>query len=181
MVQDQPTLQPRRIHPEAAPRQLDPARAGDHIDRLYRVARALTGSPHEAEDLVQETYLRVLARPRMLRSESDVGYLMSALRHTFIEHRRRRRAETVPLDERVYDVPDRSSATRPERASAAREVFAAIAALADGHREVVTAVDVAGLSYREAADLLDVPVGTIMSRLYRARAQLCARLGDAPE
>jgi RNA polymerase sigma-70 factor, ECF subfamily len=180
MVQDGPRLLAQPPHKHEQRRELDPARLGDHIDRLYRVARALTGSAHEAEDLVQETYLRVLARPRHLRSQSDVGYLMSALRHTFIEHRRRRRAETVPLDDLVYDVPDASSATRPERAAAAREVFAAIAALPDGHREVVTAVDVAGLSYREAADVLDVPVGTIMSRLYRARGQLAVRLGDAP-
>src|SRR5262249_45552030 len=61
-------------------RQLDPARLGDHVDRLFRAAWALCGSREDAEDLVQETYARVLARPRLLRHEDDLGYLLRALR-----------------------------------------------------------------------------------------------------
>src|SRR5215211_2137576 len=81
------------------PRHLDVARAGDHLDRLYRSARGLTGSPHEAEDLVQETYARVLSRPRLVDRDKDLGYLMTALRHTLIDSRRRRRLEADSLDE----------------------------------------------------------------------------------
>src|SRR4051794_41836030 len=65
-------------------RTLDPARLGDHLDRLYRAAWALSGSREDAEDLVQETYAHVLARPRLLRNEDDLGYLLRALRNTFL-------------------------------------------------------------------------------------------------
>ena len=66
-----------------AQRQLDPEALGDHIDRLYRAAWSLCGSREEAEDLVQETFERVLRRPRFLRSEDDLGYLLRVLRNTF--------------------------------------------------------------------------------------------------
>jgi RNA polymerase sigma-70 factor (ECF subfamily) len=69
-------------------RPLDPARLGDHLDRLYRAAWALCGSREDAEDLVQETYMRLLARPRLLRNEDDLGYLLRALRNTFLNQKR---------------------------------------------------------------------------------------------
>ena len=69
-------------------RLLDPARLGDHVDRLYRAAWALCGSREDAEDLVQETYARLLARPRLLRNEDDLGYLLRALRNTFLNQKR---------------------------------------------------------------------------------------------
>src|SRR5215207_9680933 len=80
-------------------RPLDPAQLGDHLDRLYRAAWALAGSREDAEDLVQETYARVLARPRLLRNEDDLGYLLRALRNTFVSGRRAqsRRPVTAPL------------------------------------------------------------------------------------
>src|SRR5262245_42120190 len=59
------------------PRQLDPARLGDHVDRLFRAAWAMCGSREDAEDLVQETYAKVLAKPRFLRNDDDLGYLLS--------------------------------------------------------------------------------------------------------
>ncbi|MDE3132176.1 MAG: hypothetical protein KGL16_13585, partial [Acidobacteriota bacterium] len=64
-------------------RQLDPESLGDHLDRLYRAAWSLCGSREEAEDLVQETFARVLLKPRFLRSEDDIGYLLRVLRNTF--------------------------------------------------------------------------------------------------
>src|SRR3954466_8137240 len=84
-------------------RELDPQRLGDHIDRLYRAAWGLCGSREDAEDLVQETYAKVIARPRLLRREDDVGYLLRALRNTFLAGRRRQSARTVtvPLDEEL--------------------------------------------------------------------------------
>ena len=69
-------------------RQLDPEALGDHIDRLYRAAWSLCGSREEAEDLVQETFERILRRPRFLRSEDDLGYLLRVLRNTFFSQRR---------------------------------------------------------------------------------------------
>src|SRR4051794_3758384 len=69
--------------PPAAPA-LDPATLGDHIDRLYRAAWALTGTREDAEDLVQETYAKVLARPRRIEGGGELPYLLVALRHTFL-------------------------------------------------------------------------------------------------
>jgi RNA polymerase sigma-70 factor, ECF subfamily len=160
-----------------APRHLDAARAADHLDRLYRAARALTGSAHEAEDVVQETYLRVLSRPRLVDADRELGYLMTALRYTFIDGRRRRRAELVSLDDLPVEPAARTSRGQPEAEFAARELYDAIAMLPDRDREVIAAVDVAGLSYREAAFALGVPEGTVMSRLFRARAKLGAQFG----
>src|ERR1700755_777189 len=69
-------------------RKLNPQALGDHIDRLYRAARALCGSREEAEDLVQDTFARVLRKPRMPHSKDDLGYLLRVLRNTFISARR---------------------------------------------------------------------------------------------
>src|SRR2546430_11852108 len=82
---------------------LDPQQASDHIDRLYRAAWALCGSREEAEDLVQETFVRVMARPRLLRNEDDLGYLLRALRNTFLTGLRtaERRPVAEPLDLRL--------------------------------------------------------------------------------
>lgn len=155
------------------PRQLDPADLGDHVDRLFRAAWALCGSREDAEDLVQDTFALVLARPRFLRNDDDLGYLMRALRNTFVSRHRsaQRRPLTTPLPEGL-DPVDRSLGSRPESAVAVREVFAHIAALPEAFRDALVAVDVAGLSYAEAAKLLQTKEATITSRLYRARAQV---------
>ncbi len=73
-------------------RPLDPAALGDHVDRLFRAAWALCGRREDAEDLVQETYARVLARPRRVRDGGELPYLLVALRHTFLSGGGRRRA-----------------------------------------------------------------------------------------
>jgi RNA polymerase sigma-70 factor (ECF subfamily) len=153
---------------------LDPTRLGDHLDRLYRAALALCASREDAEDLVQETYARVLARPRFLRREEDLAYLLRALRNTFLAGRRSMRARSVhvPLDEEL----DRGSTTGTEEAVEQRRVYAAIAGLPADFRDALVAVDVAGLSYREAARALRVPEGTLTSRLARARTQVAEAL-----
>jgi RNA polymerase sigma-70 factor (ECF subfamily) len=161
-------------------RPLDPARLGDHLDRLYRAAWALAGSREDAEDLVQETYTRVLARPRLLRNEDDLGYLLRTLRNTFLNRKRdeSRRLRPGPLPDELDLVAD-PRAQQPEQALEAAELYAAIAALPDDFRDVLVAVDVAGLSYKEAAGALRIREGTVMSRLYRARQQVVRRLGDS--
>ena len=161
-------------------RQLDPARLGDHLDRLYRAAWGLCGSREEAEDLVQETYARVLARPRFLRGEDDLAYLVRVLRNTFFNAKRteRRRPRTAAMPDDPQFAEPRSSA-QPERSYEAGEVFDAIAALPEAFRDVVAAVDVCGLSYREAATALRIREGTVMSRLYRGRQQLARSLARA--
>src|SRR5215831_14543445 len=158
-------------------RPLDPAHLGDHLDRLYRAAWALCGSREDAEDLVQETFARLLARPRFLRNEDDLGYLLRALRNTFLNLKRTesRRPRTDPLPEQLDAVTD-PRAVQPEAAFEAGELYAAIAALPEDYRDVLVAVDVTGLSYKEAARALRTREGTVMSRLYRARQQVVRRL-----
>lgn len=158
-------------------RNLDSARLGDHLDRLYRAAWALTGSREDAEDLVQETYARVLARPRLLRNEDDLGYLLRSLRNTFLNQKRteRRRPRTDPLPDELDLIAD-PWAREPSAALEASELYAAIAALPEAYRDVLVAVDITGLSYKEAARALRTREGTIMSRLYRARQQVVRRL-----
>src|SRR3982751_35444 len=87
----------------ADPRVLDPESLGDHVDRLYRAAWGLCGSREEAEDLVQETYARVLSRPRLIRRDDDFGYLLRALRNTFLNQRRSesRRVRPAPLPDEL--------------------------------------------------------------------------------
>jgi RNA polymerase sigma-70 factor, ECF subfamily len=165
-----------------AGRILDPSTLGDHIDRLFRAAWALSGSRVDAEDLVQETFARVLAKPRTVRNENDIGYLLSVLRNTFISSRRAaaRRLKPETLAE-GFEPADPSSATRPDLAAEAREVFAVIAGLPEPYRDALVAVDVVGLTYGEAADLLGAKEATITSRLFRARAQVARGMESPPE
>jgi RNA polymerase sigma-70 factor, ECF subfamily len=159
---------------------LDPAHLGDHLDRLYRAAWAMCGSREDAEDLVQETYTRVLARPRWLRGEDDLGYLLRVLRNTHISRHRAagRRPVAVPFAEEAPEPEDGRSAWRPETAVDTDALFAAIAALPDPFREALVAVDVCGLSYAEAGRALRVREATITTRLHRARRQVAAVLRD---
>jgi RNA polymerase sigma-70 factor (ECF subfamily) len=162
-------------------RTLNPAQLGDHIDRLYRAAWALAGSREDAEDLVQETFARVLARPRLLRNEDDLGYLLRALRNTFLNRKRteQRRLRTAPLPDDVERVADPHQ-REPQAAVEAGELYAAVAALPDDFRDVLVAVDITGLSYKEAARALRIREGTVMSRLYRARQQVVRRIEGRP-
>ncbi len=161
-------------------RQLDPERLGDHIDRLYRAAWALCGSREDAEDLVQETYAAVLRKPRRLRSDDDLGYLLRVLRNTFFSGRRAaaRRAQTTALPDDLDLVEDRR-AVRAESRLEASELFGAISALPVDFRDAVVAIDVLGLSYREAARVLDVREATITTRLHRGRQRLVRELTPA--
>ena len=155
-------------------RPLDPETLERHLGRLMRAARALSGDEHEAEDLVQETCVRVLARPRRIAAADEVAYLLGALRNVFLNERRgqRRRLATTPV---VRDTAAPASA-QPDHRAEQRLIYAAIAALPAEQRDAVVAVDVAGLSYAEAARLLEISASTLGTRLYRARARLAAAL-----
>jgi RNA polymerase sigma-70 factor (ECF subfamily) len=160
-------------------RPLDPEGLGDHLDRLYRAAWGLCGTREDAEDLVQDTYARVLSKPRMLRNDDDLGYLLRVLRNTFISRHRmaERRPRTEPFAEGA-DPADQRPELRPDMALEAQDVFAAISELAPDFRDALIAVDVAGLSYREAGKLLGAKEATITSRLHRARKQVAGTLGQ---
>jgi RNA polymerase sigma-70 factor, ECF subfamily len=158
-------------------RQLDPQALGDHIDRLYRAALGLSGSREEAEDLVQETFARVLRKPRILRADNDLGYMLRALRNTFFSNLRAasRRPQPDPLPDQLDRVED-TLAAKPESRVEAAEIYAAISALPPDFRDALVAIDVVGLSYREAAHALRVREATITTRLYRARQRVASAL-----
>ena len=158
-------------------RRLDPDRLGDHVDRLYRAALGLCRNPHEAEDLVQETYARVLARPRRLHNADDLGYLLRTLRNTFVDvYARRRRVATAELDEGLVECTSGTGVPGVDASAEAHEVLRAVAELPAEFRDVIVAVDLTGLSYAETAAALDIPAGTVMSRLYRARERVTRRI-----
>jgi RNA polymerase sigma-70 factor (ECF subfamily) len=156
---------------------LDTERLGDHLDRLYRAAWGLCGSREDAEDLVQETYARVLRRPRLLHSDDDLGYLLRVLRNAHFSALRSagRRPRTEPLADDADQIADRLR-PGPQEAVEAKELYAEIARLPDIFREALVAVDVVGLSYREAARALRVRESTLTTRLYRARMRLAGAL-----
>ena len=158
---------------------LDPQSLGKHVDRLYRTAWALCGSREDAEDLVQETFARVLSRPRMLHGDDELYYLMRVLRNTFLTSRRtagRRPVTVATLDDVV--AADPKPLARPEQALEIQELYATIAELPEDFRMALVAIDVLGLSYREAARALRVREATITTRLFRARKQVAAKLAD---
>ena len=159
---------------------LDPESLPGHVDRLYRAAWALCGSRHDAEDLVHETFARVLSRPRVLHGDDELAYLMRVLRNTFLSSRRTasRRPQVAARVEEL-DLPDQRSADQPEHAIEAQAVYGAIAELPEDFRLALVAVDIVGLSYAEAGRVLGTPEATITSRLHRARRRVVAAV-DAP-
>ena len=161
-------------------RRLDPESAADHIDTLFRVAYAMSGSRDLADDLVQQTYMKVLSKPRLLRRDDDLGYLIKALRNTWYSHlrdERTRREATDPGTDPADELAAPPSVGDPQASLEARAVLDALAQLPEPYREAVAAVDVAGLSYAEAARALGVRQGTIMSRVYRGREQVAEAVG----
>jgi RNA polymerase sigma-70 factor, ECF subfamily len=172
-----------RAHPALMHRTLDPQTLGDHVDRLFRAACALSGNRHDAEDLVQETFARVLARPRILRNDDDLGYLLRVMRNTFISRVRtaQRRPRTRELPEHA-ELVDLRATDHADDIVEAHDVLAHVAALPDVFRDAVVAVDVIGLSYAEAARALRTKEATITSRVHRGRTQVAQRVGgEAPE
>lgn len=148
------------------------------LPRLRRLARALTGHVDDADDLVQLVLERALARASQWRPDGALDrWVFAIARNAWrdeLRARGRSREVFVPGDDGVDAVAVEDGATPPARRLAIAE---ALAALPEDHREVVALVLVEGLSYGEAADLLGVPVGTVTSRLSRARTALQDHLG----
>jgi RNA polymerase sigma-70 factor, ECF subfamily len=146
------------------------------IEVLYRVARSLTGQHADAEDLVQDTLLRAFRSVDRFDGQHPRAWLLTILRNA--EHNRHRRQRPVLLDDPddVTDLAAADLARGPEElvVDAAFDdcVERAFRALPDRYRRAVALVDVDGLSYADAAVILGVPVGTVMSRLHRARARI---------
>jgi RNA polymerase sigma-70 factor (ECF subfamily) len=170
--------------PSSAPTRSFDEEALPHLDALYRVALRLTGDPVRAEDLVQDTMLKAYRSWRQYRPGTNAkGWLLTILRNTFINDYRRRKLEPVPMDLEAAEphaVFRDVAEADPEGAFFDRivdaKVIEAIDALPTDFREVLVLSDMEGLSYAEIAEALDVPVGTVKSRLFRARRQLQAAL-----
>ena len=160
---------------------LDADSALSHLDRLYAAARALSGNHTDADDLVQDVFVTLLRRPRRLRQGSPLAYLMTMLRNAHVDrHRAAARRPTAVIGE-DEDPEELRPDLRPDFAAEQREVLAAVHRLDSPFRETVVAVDVLGLSYKETAHALDVPVGTVMSRLARGRERVVRMIDPLPE
>jgi len=151
------------------------------LPRLKRFALALTGHEADADDLVQATVLKALEKAARFEERDERAFhawLFTLARHVWIDEWRRRRARGLGREEPVEaaDTLARTDGGGAEARLAVREVLEALATLAEDQRAVLVLVAVEGLHYREAAEVLGVPIGTIMSRLARARAKLSERL-----
>lgn len=149
---------------------------------LLRVARRITGDLTDAEDLVQETLIRAYRAVARFDGRYPRAWLLTILRNTWRNMNRKARPHLLDTADYMLSVP----ATGADGRSGAEEhvvdgmldaeLVAGLRRLSDNHRAVVTLVDIDGLTYQEAADVLGIPVGTVMSRLHRARKRLRKRL-----
>jgi RNA polymerase sigma-70 factor (ECF subfamily) len=136
----------------------------------------MCGSREDAEDLAQETYERVLRRPRFLRRDDDLGHLLRILRNAVAAHDGSAavsRSRPAPPEDLEWITDERAE---PETVIESQAAYAAIADLSEPLRTAIVAVDVMGLSYAEAARSLRTRTGTIMSRHYRARERVAAAM-----
>jgi RNA polymerase sigma-70 factor, ECF subfamily len=153
-------------------RRLEPDHLPDHASRLYRAAYALAGSGSDAEDLVQETFARVLSRPRRVRRGGERAYLMRVLRNTWIDFQRARAARLDPDGGDAIDWVLDDESDPGGLAMEVRLAYQGMRELSEPQREAIVAVDVLGLAYKEAARALRIRQGTLMSRLARARERV---------
>jgi RNA polymerase sigma-70 factor, ECF subfamily len=152
---------------------------------LLRVARRLTNQASDAEDLVQDTLVRAYHALDRFDGRHPRAWLLTILRNTWKNSLRKRRPALLDDTDQAFTG---TPANGPDGRGGAEEhvmlgtvdgaILSALRSLPEKKREVVVLVDVDGLSYQETADVLDIPIGTVMSRLHRARKQLRAELED---
>ena len=190
------------VSPEEARQLADDARgrvrfeeeALELADQVYNVARRLVGSREEAEDLMQETYARAFRSWRSYQPGTNLrAWLLRILTNLNIDRARarQRRPQTEPMEEGDYFLYNRLASsggdTQPEEeervlARLSQDgVVKALAEVPHDFRDVVVLVDIGGFAYAEAAQILDIPVGTVMSRLHRGRRIHKRQLADAAD
>src|SRR5919198_551822 len=159
-------------------------------DQVYRVARHLAGSREDAEELVQETYARAFRSWRSFQPGTNLrAWLLRILTNLNIDRgRRRQRApETQPLEEGDYFLYNRleestADGTTDEDRVVERlsqdDIVTALSSVPHDFRDVIVLVDIGDFSYQDAAQILDIPVGTVMSRLHRGRRILKRELAE---
>ena len=149
----------------------------EQLPRLRRYARALTGDAARADDLVQDTLERALAKLDLWQPGSDLrAWLFTLMHNLFVNQLRTRRPQDTALDE----VPEIPVSGGQMEALAARDLHAALLRLPEDQRAVILLVGLEQFSYAEAAQVLGVPAGTVMSRLARARERMRHMLAGAP-
>ena len=155
-----------------------------HMRAAYNLARWLVRNDQDAEDIVQESFLKAFNAQESFRGSEAKTWMLAIVRNTAMDFRRRFKAGlAVPLGEQGYepedDSPDPESALVAE--SRREQVRQAISHLAPEFREAIVLREIEGLSYREMASALGIPMGTVMSRLSRARNLLLVELGGVKE
>lgn len=182
--------EPRQLAEDARARIRFEEEALALADQVYRVARRLVSTREEAEDLVQETYARAFRSWRSYTAGTNLrAWLLRILTNLNIDRgRRKQRApDEQPLEEGDYFLYNKLEQTSPdgnldeervvERLSQ-DDVVAALSAVPHDFRDVIVLVDIGDFSYQDAAQILDIPVGTVMSRLHRGRRILKRELAD---
>ena len=155
---------------------MERAEIAAHIPRLRRYARALAGDNHRADDLVQDTLERALTKFHLWRHGSDLRAWMFAIMHNVFINQLKARRE-LALDEATEAALESVVQSDPLEL---RDLDAALRRLPMEQREVLLLVGLEQLSYAEASQALDVPVGTVMSRLSRGRERLRVLMSGAP-
>ena len=147
-----------------------------HLDAAYSLARFLMRNDQDAEDVVQEASLRAFRFFESFRGENSRAWFLQIVRNTSFTALKKRRPEemNVNFDEELHDpeAPSTDAGTVLDRAQDRQTVRAAIEQLPPEFREAITLRELEGASYKEIADVAGVPIGTVMSRLARARRQL---------
>jgi len=147
-----------------------------HLDAAYNLARWLSASPHDADDIVQEACLRAHRAFQTLRSDDARAWLLTIVRNVFLnrlEQKRSERLRLVTLDH--VDLPSEKAdepITGLIQSADAQRLHQAIASLEIEFRETIVLREIEGLSYKQVAEVTRVPIGTVMSRLARARKRL---------
>jgi RNA polymerase sigma-70 factor (ECF subfamily) len=144
------------------------------LPRLWRFALRLTRQAADAEDLVQRSCLRALEKRHQWRPGTALLSWLFAIMHSIwlneLRSTQRRREAQVDWEDQIEEAPATGAGTDPEQALMYRQVISAVQTLPEAQRLVLLLVAAEGLSYREASEVLDIPLGTVMSRLSRARA-----------
>ena len=188
----EPETAGRRIASNARDRVRFEEEALEFADQVYRVARRLVGTREEAEDLVQETYARAFRSWRSYTPGTNLrAWLLRILTNLNLDRGRKlqRTPDLQPLEERDYYLANRLAETAGEQALDQERVVeqlsqdsivTALSSLPHDFRDVVVLVDIGEFSYADAAQILDIPIGTVMSRLHRGRRLLKQRLAEGP-
>lgn len=149
----------------------------DNLSDLRRYAYSLTNNTHDADDLLQSVIERILNKS-IPSDVQPLAWIYRVCRNLWIDELRKRKIRQVPIGYEDHDIEDSSIDSRPSKQIYQFELKKAIDELAEPYRAVVNLVIIAGLSYAEAAESLNIPEGTVMSRVARARQQLHTRLGS---